>query len=275
MSRKKTQSGVKKTPKPISPYCVDTGGLDARLSYIEGPGLTAPNVAPTVYIEPKAFQKMQQIVDECSLEVGWFCTVDKLDDAAYLLTEVYLPSQEVTAVETDIPGEALEETYLAILAEGKDPSKMYAWFHSHVNMGVTPSGQDEIQVETFLQTCPIFIRGIMNKRGEIKVDLYLRDEGIAYNSVDVERYFDPLTSAETTALSTEIKNKVKKQIMPASKYPWTLKNQSTSALAAPVANTLYNGYPLDDDNTYEGYTPRSNNSYRPSTSWKYGDSYED
>ena len=274
MSRKKTKLGIKTTPKPISPYSVDTGGLDPRLSYIEGPGLTAPKLTPTVYIEPRAFQKMQQIVDECSKEVGWFCTVDKIDDEAYLLTEVYLPSQEVTAVETDIPGEAVEETYLAILAEGKDPSTMYAWFHSHVDMGVTPSRQDETQVETFLQTCPVFIRGIINKRGEMKVDLYLRDEGIAYNSVNVERYFDPLTTAEVIALSAEIKSKVKNQIMPATKFPWTLNNQKGSALAVPPAN-VYNGYPLDNDNTYEGYTPRSNNSYNPSNHWNYGDSYED
>jgi len=259
-------------PKPVSPYCVDTAGLEPRVSFIEGPGLNKTNDSPIVYIEPRAFQKMQQIVDECSLEVGWFCTVNKLANADYLIDEVYLPEQEVTGTETDIPADALEETYLAILAEGKDPSTMYAWFHSHVNMGVSPSGQDETQVETFLQTCPVFIRGIMNKQGHIKVDLYLRDEGIAYNAVPVERYFDPLTAAEENELSKLIKDKVKKQVYQPVNYGFS--KSRASALSTMPSVVVDNNYPLDQQEQYEGFSPRSNH-YPSSTKWMYGDSFDD
>lgn len=275
MTKPKVKIKAKSQPAPVerSPYSVDTAGLDQRTSAIHGPGLSVAMPEPVVYFQPEAYEKMVQIVDECQLEVGWFCSVSKLSDSDYLIEDVYLPHQEVTAVETDIPAEALEEAYLAMLEQGKDPSTLYAWFHSHVNMGVSPSGQDETQVESFLQTCPVFIRGIMNKAGALKVDIYLRDQGVAYNSVHTERYYPPMSQEAVTALSLEITAKVKKQtpVYPVWSKPAALNYGTTSAL---VAGYNPKSYPLDQDAAYNGYTPRSTSAssyYRQDANTFYGD----
>tara|TARA_R100001377_G_C3181619_1_gene106861 strand:- start:345 stop:1190 length:846 start_codon:yes stop_codon:yes gene_type:complete len=281
MAKPKIKAKAKSKPTPIltatpverSPYSVDTAGLEQRTSAIRGPGLSAATAEPVVYFQPEAYEKMVQIVEECQLEVGWFCSVSKLSKTDYLIEDVYLPHQEVTAVETDIPAEALEEAYLAMLEQGKDPSTLYAWFHSHVNMGVSPSGQDELQVESFLQTCPVFIRGIMNKAGALKVDLYLRTEGIAYNSVHTERYYPPMSQEAVAALSIEITAKVKKQPSPVWNKPAQLNYGTTSALTKGLATS---NYPLDHNAAHEGYTPRSTvgSGYYRNQSYYPGEFYE-
>ena len=195
----------------VSPYSVDTGGMTQTTTIIEGPDAPAPKLDPVVFVMPDTYQKMQHIVDKCELEVGWFCSVEKLSASDYLLKEVFLPEQEVTAVETDISASALATAFSEAMSADICPSTIYAWFHSHVNMDCRPSGQDEQQVEEFLTTCPVFIRGIMNKRGDIKVDLYLRDEGIAYNCVEVRTYHPPISLDVIADLNKQISAKVKRQ----------------------------------------------------------------
>lgn len=228
-------------PAPTSPYAVSTTSMVASMTRIKGPSLPEVPATPVVWINPEAYEVMKHIVDKCPEEVGWMCTVTDLTDNNFLIDQVYLPKQEVTSVETDIDPDALTETYLEIMNSGKDPSTMYAWFHSHVNMACSPSGQDELQVQTFLQTLPILIRGIMNKRGDIKVDVYLRDQGVAFNCVDVEIDYPVLTTARIAELDAEILAKVKKApLLPGRANGWNPRTGSNSH--------AYNAsHPLYDD----------------------------
>jgi len=145
---------------------------------------------PMIYFTREAWVKQCHLVAKCTKEVGWFALVDYYeDDHAYVITEIVIPEQTVTAAETDIGKEALADAALALIEQGKDTGKMYAWFHSHVNMGVGPSAQDEYQVEEFLEDLvdqpevPCFIRGIQNKKGDLKLDVYYVRHGIAYQNV--------------------------------------------------------------------------------------------
>lgn len=199
---------------PVSPYTVDTTSMMPSTTAITGPSVKAKTTTPRIFIKPKAKLEMDYIVDKCEQEVGWMCTVKDLGDNIFYIDKVYLPKQEVSPVETDIDPDSLAEVYMDIANSGGDPSSMYAWFHSHVNMGVTPSAQDESQVETFLQTLPVLIRGIMNKKGAIKVDVYLRDEGLAFNSVTVEVAHPTLTAEEEQALDASILEKVTERPAP-------------------------------------------------------------
>jgi hypothetical protein len=145
---------------------------------------------PMIYFTREAWVKQCYLVEKCSKEVGWFALVD-YDEAgnSFTITELVIPCQEVTAAETDIGKEDLADAAMELIEAGKDTSKMFAWFHSHVNMGVSPSGQDEFQVEDFLKDLvdqpevPCFIRGIQNKKGDLKLDVYYIQHGIAYQNV--------------------------------------------------------------------------------------------
>jgi hypothetical protein len=146
---------------------------------------------PSIFFTREAWVKQCRIVEKCPLEVGWFALVDHdEDDNSFTITELIIPEQIVTATETDIGKEALADAAMLLINQGKDTSKMYAWFHSHVNMGVGPSAQDELQVEDFLEDLadqleiPAFIRGIQNKQGALKLDVYYVQHGIAYQNVE-------------------------------------------------------------------------------------------
>lgn len=165
---------------------------------------------PTVYYTIEVHQKMRHIVDKCPLEVGWMGLVENPSEGVYVITDIFVPRQEVTAAETDIDSEAMMELAMELIEKGVDTSKLYAWYHSHVNMGVTPSSQDEAQVEEFLESCPVFIRGILNKRGDSKVDVYYRDHGIAYTNVPTELLLPSLTEETLVKLDELLEARVKK-----------------------------------------------------------------
>ena len=154
-------------------------------------GATKYPSEPSIYFTREAWVKQCHLVDKCNKEVGWFALVDYDEkDNSFTITELVIPCQEVTAAETNIGKEDLADAAMELIEQGKDTSKLYAWFHSHVNMGVSPSGQDEYQVEDYLEDLadqpevPAFIRGIQNKAGDLKLDVYYIQHGVAYQNVD-------------------------------------------------------------------------------------------
>lgn len=214
---------------------------------------------PTIYFTREAWVKQCHLVSKCTKEVGWFALVD-YDEMynTFTITELVIPNQEVTSAETDIGKENLADAAMELIEQGKDISKMFAWFHSHVNMGVSPSAQDEYQVEDFLEDLadqpevPAFIRGIQNKQGDLKLDVYYIQHGIAYQNVDffVDHDDDPKW---LTDIEGEIKAKVKERV-----YTYNQQNngfrggrhqptKSASVSTRYNQQYSYNGY----ENTYD------------------------
>lgn len=139
--------------------------------------------APYVRIASEALDKMKLYVDECPDEIGWLGTAYR-DEREIYLEDVYLFEQEVHATTTEITPEGLSSFAEQLLMEENGMeiwNNLKMWGHSHVNMGVSPSGQDDSQMETFKQGGhDWFIRLIANKKGELKVDLYDYKTGVVY-----------------------------------------------------------------------------------------------
>lgn len=127
---------------------------------------------PTVFYTAQVKGIIDYLVHKCPDEVGWLGTVQTLANGDFLIDQIFVPKQTVCATETDIDTTAMGELAEELFNMNKDPSTLIYWGHSHVNMGVTPSGQDETQIAEYLEDCPRFIRGIYNKRGDSKVDVY-------------------------------------------------------------------------------------------------------
>lgn len=183
------QKAAPAKPVKINKHRVSTESMQPGMTKITGIKTALP-AQPTIIIEPKVWAQMEFIVDRCSKEVGWFTLQNyDADRNVFTIYDLVLPEQEVTAVETDISGDELGKASFELIERGGDTSHMYGWFHSHVNMGVSPSGQDERQVEEFLEDLvdtpeiPAFIRGIMNKKGDLKLDVYYMHHGVAYTCV--------------------------------------------------------------------------------------------
>jgi hypothetical protein len=149
---------------------------------------------PVVYISTGALNKMQTYVDECLDEIGWLGTVVEHQPRVYLIEDVYLFDQEVHGATTEITPEGLSSFAEEILQQSEGIeiwNNLKMWGHSHVNMGVSPSSQDNKQMETFQETGhDWFIRLIANKKGELKLDFYDYKNGVIFTDVRWNEYMD-------------------------------------------------------------------------------------
>lgn len=198
-----------------------TTSLSAKTTVLVPPPLVK---TPRLYYLPMIWNQIQYIIEASPKEVGWWGLVEKMEDD-YIVTALYVPQQEVTGTETDISADTMAALAMEIIKSDKDPSKLYYWGHSHVNMGVSPSGQDETQVREYLETCPVFIRGIYNKRGESKVDIYDVEQNVCFESVVNKPLHPQLTEENKKSLDKLLATNVK-----------------AAAVTTYVSPTYYNGY---------------------------------
>lgn len=161
---------------------------------------------PGTYIEPEALAKMQLYVQECSDEVGWLCTATKDNEGDYIIHDAILFDQEVSATTTEITPEGLSNFAEKLLKQENGMeiwNNIRVWGHSHVNMGVSPSGQDNLQMDTFTESGhDWFIRIIANKQGDFKVDIFDFKNGLIYLDAP---WYKMLTEQEEQ-INEQIKN---------------------------------------------------------------------
>jgi len=189
---------------------------------------------PVVYYTPHVKAVINHLVAVNAAEVGWLGLVEQVNDNDYLVYKLYVPKQTVHSAETDIDSDAMANLGIEITEAGLPAEDLYYWGHSHVNMQVSPSGQDEVQIEEFLEAgCKRFIRGIYNKQGHSKVDVYDVSRNVIYQCVreDVEV---SLTDKDVEHLDTLIKANVTKKPPPVYKKTPTKRSPVISNL--PVNN---------------------------------------
>lgn len=148
---------------------------------------TIASLAPQVAIMQIALDKMKLYVDECNDEIGWMGTARR-ENNFILIDDVFLFAQEVHATTTEITPDGLSEFATELLEQGDAGidiwNNLKMWGHSHVNMGITPSHQDDKQMETFKEGGhDWFLRLIANKKGELKLDLYDYHNGIIFTDL--------------------------------------------------------------------------------------------
>ncbi len=145
--------------------------------------------SPAIEISLQALVKMYFYVHHIGLEVGWLGTVNELvPGSAYVIDDVFLFDQTVSAGHMDITSEVMYEFVSSLAGQ---PNEDYIfnntkfWGHSHVEGGVYPSPQDNLQMDMFGDIgATYFVRGILNRRGDINFSLYDWRAGIAYHNVE-------------------------------------------------------------------------------------------
>lgn len=173
---------------------------------------------PCVRISYVAHAKMRALVQECNIEVGWLCSCSELPGGDILIEDVFVPNQICSIATTTITkdGEAQMLTDLLLSGQKDVVKKLRCWGHSHVNMQVFASGQDDSQTERFLQKGhPYFVRLIANKRNELYCSLYLKDENLVLHNVPLILAPAPTKKYEEWA-QKEISEKVVEEIFNAS-----------------------------------------------------------
>lgn len=147
-------------------------------------------LTPRIRLTPRVYHDMLHIVDEAEKEIGWLGTVDVSEFGGrtyYRLDEIYIVEQEVSHTETGLDEEGQAKLAEALLKEPNGlelVNRLRFWGHSHVRMGVSPSGQDDAQMEHFRENgCDWFVRAIANKNGKIKFDVFDFESGILFEDV--------------------------------------------------------------------------------------------
>lgn len=160
---------------------------DGKISFIKT--ITCPNEKATLYFKPIAWRKMQKLVESFSTEVAWHGVAYRGEDETkneYYITDILVYPQTVTGatVNTD------QEKYEMWLMEHTDDvfNNIRMQGHSHVNMGVTPSGTDEAHQSKILEQLEddmFYIFLIWNKRGDKTVRIYDFKKNILFETADV------------------------------------------------------------------------------------------
>jgi len=135
---------------------------------------------PIIYITPEAYAKITTAVRVSDLECSMLGTVEthktEANTYGFLITDIYFPQQTRSAAFTKITHDGIAEI---LTTEGIEVEKIKCWIHSHVNMGVSPSGQDDSQAKELMQDAEWFIRGIFNKKNEYSLSIHWRGIEIA------------------------------------------------------------------------------------------------
>ena len=128
----------------------------------------------TIRISPMAWMKMQTLVTGYDKEVGWFGTCEELAPLDFRIKDILIFPQYTSGCfiddERDDPMEF--RNWLDTLTDEQYEQRRL-WGHSHVNMGVSPSGTDTSMFKRFAETnCAALVNRfaiclIMNKRAEM------------------------------------------------------------------------------------------------------------
>ena len=155
---------------------------DVLDSYIE----TKQIKEPTIYITPNAYLKMRKLVDATSSEIGWYGTVSEYPglERVYLIDDIIVYPQTVTGATCEQDESKMFDFEMSLTTEQVNKKRFQG--HSHVNMGVTPSGVDEAFYQDLLtQVTDYFIIAITNKRNEYTVRFYDIQNNILYSNIPI------------------------------------------------------------------------------------------
>ena len=199
---------------------------------------------PTLFINNDAYLKMQEYIAQSKKEIGWLGTCSRQDDD-YIINNVYLFDQEVHETTCEITEEGLNKFALELMKKpnGMDIwNNICLWGHSHVNMGVLPSSQDNKQLDFFLKNMKegFFIRYIGNKRNEIGLQIVDIDKNVILDEkeISIKRVMAEEDVKQIVSLEEEIKA-LNERIYDIKKCPEVFANSIKTEIAEKVKEKKY------------------------------------
>lgn len=156
---------------------------DMLEQYIIAQNLTEP----TICITADAYIKMRKLVDETDTEIGWYGIVSEPEglDATYVIEDILVYPQRVTGSTCEQDDDKIFEFEMSLSTEQVNHKRFQG--HSHVNMGVRPSGVDEqFYTDLLSQVNDYFIIAVTNKKKELTLRFYDIRNNIVYNGLNMK-----------------------------------------------------------------------------------------
>jgi len=163
----------------------------------------------TVWLAMEAYRKSIALVTEFSNEVGWHGTVSRINDNEFVIEDIFVYPQEVTASTVNTNQEAYTQWLYELNDDTFNNIRMQA--HSHCNMGVSPSGVDDNHRQKILSQLEpdmYYIFMVWNRSLSIHTLVYDMQYNILYEDKDVEVKL--LGNDDLDEFITDAKTKVKK-----------------------------------------------------------------
>lgn len=181
---------------------------DGKISYSKS--FKYEKATATLWLTPDAYSKTVMLVTSFSDEVAWHGTAVRHTKNEFIIEDIFVYPQEVTGstVNTDQNG------YTKWLYEFDDDAfdKIRMQGHSHVNMGVSPSGVDSghrEQILSQLDADMFYIFMIWNKRLETHTLIYDMANNILYGDNDITVKI--IGDESLDAFMTDARKKVQKK----------------------------------------------------------------
>ena len=140
---------------------------------------------PVIELPIEVFQKMSALVRNSNEEIGWLALCKK-EANSYNIYEVTICDQEVSETTVELDEKGIQKIAEELISTNREDemNNVRCWGHSHVDMPVSPSGQDDKTFEEYYKQCgDYFIRLIMNRKGEYYIDLADYEEGVIYKNL--------------------------------------------------------------------------------------------
>lgn len=144
------------------------------------------NSGVTVTFTSVAYAKMLMLLNTFSDEVAWHGTVTRPDPKRFVIHDIFVYPQEVTGATVTTDQERYQEWLMHL--DDDTFNALHFQGHSHVNMGVTPSGVDTAFYDSIIsQLGPedFYIFAIFNKKMDRTIKVYDMAENVMYEGKDV------------------------------------------------------------------------------------------
>lgn len=204
---------------------------------------------PTIIVSTKADRKISALVEQCKDEIAWNGTVTYDEESnTYFIEDIFVFPQIVTKATAEST-----DDYGIWLSQFSDEefSKLRFHGHSHVNMGVSPSGTDMTFQENLINTVQDFyIFAIYNKRGDFNVWIYDKVKNLVYETKDI--YYDSEATEVIVWADEMIKNFVTTKSYASTTTTYTTKDKDKDK--TPVLKGQREHIPTDKrTNAYKEY----------------------
>ncbi len=137
----------------------------------------------TLRITDEAWQKIKALVAACDKEIAWHGTVTK-DGTTYTIEDIIVFPQSVTG--STVTSDETEYSMWLMQQPNEIFNKLRFHGHSHVNMGVSPSGVDLTYQQDIIKNLQDFyIFAIFNKKGSNWCAIYDVEDNIVYEDDDI------------------------------------------------------------------------------------------
>ena len=163
-----------------------------------------------VWLTQEAYRKILALVLGFNSEVGWHGIASRSGDNEFTIEDIIVYPQEVTGSTVNTDQELYTDWLYSLDDETFNKVRMQG--HSHVNMGVSPSGVDNThrqQIIEQLDSGMFYIFMIWNKSLSIHTLIYDMQHNVLYEDKDVEIYL--LDNADMDEFMIDAVGKVQKR----------------------------------------------------------------